>query len=112
MPTSPEQSDDYLAWRRERRQVARRHHPDIGGDIDVYLRQMRAVDERFAAGQLVPPARERRASNLDEFASPPDRLHGSIRRIRTLRHRSRRLTRRVRARIPRWLPGSRRYFDL
>lgn len=31
-----------------RRAVARRHHPDVGGDPDVYFAELAAVERRFA----------------------------------------------------------------
>ena len=35
------------AWRSARRDAARRHHPDLGGDADALVRALAEVDRRF-----------------------------------------------------------------
>ena len=37
-------------WQSARRAVARRHHPDVGGDVEVYLAALAEVDARFGRG--------------------------------------------------------------
>lgn len=37
-------------WQSARRAVARRHHPDVGGDVEVYLAALAEVDTRFGRG--------------------------------------------------------------
>lgn len=35
-----------------RRAVAKRHHPDVGGDPDVYAAELAAVDRKFGAAPI------------------------------------------------------------
>lgn len=91
----------YAEWKRRRRDVARRFHPDLGGDPETYLRQMRAVDEEFGVGT-------RAYGSADQSST---RRRGSRARHRA-RRRLKATARRVRAKLPRRLPGSRRYFDI
>ena len=97
-------------WRRQRRLAARQHHPDVGGDTQVYLRVLAEVDARYGrlalgdgAGSLVVPAlaATRRAGR-----------RSLVRRGRTLVRRGRTLARNFRAMLPRRWPGSRRYIQL
>jgi len=37
-------------WQSARRAVARRHHPDVGGDVEAYLAALAEVDTRFGRG--------------------------------------------------------------
>ncbi|MDQ3627979.1 MAG: hypothetical protein M3419_04060 [Actinomycetota bacterium] len=87
--------------RQARRDVARRHHPDVGGDLDTYLELMQRLD-RDVAGD--PP------DDGDETGVP---LSRRMRRLtsRTQR-RLRRHSRAARGRLPKRFPGSRRYIDL
>jgi hypothetical protein len=41
---------DDAARRRALRAVARRHHPDVGGDPEAYVRAVEAVERRFRHG--------------------------------------------------------------
>jgi len=87
--------------RRARREVARRHHPDVGGDLDTYLELMERLDRdpAEASGDVVGPG-------------------GRVlsRRMRRLTARTRRRlrqhTRTARGRLPKRFPGARRYIDL
>jgi len=85
--------------------VARDHHPDVGGDIDTYLASVALVDARFS------PWRDRSAvrRRVEIERTPWTLLRRSLRR--RLR-RTRRHVRDVRTRLPRQVPGSRRYIDL
>lgn len=93
--------DDRADWQRARRAVARRYHPDLGGDLDTYLRKVRAVDHAY--GHQV---RTRGPGVVVTSA-------GALARLRRARHRgvrtSRRMVRSVRAHLPRGVPGRRRY---
>lgn len=95
--TGPADPRRRAAWQGARRAAARRHHPDLGGDTDTYLAALAEVDRRFAAAPTTSPSgrwvRIRRAMNRQ-------------------RRRSRTRVRAVRARLPRGMPGARRYIDL
>lgn len=88
-PASPELREQ---WRRERRVIIRRHHPDVGGDPDLLQRLLRENDERYRS---------------------PDQAPGPTGRPVTARAPlARRVIRTLRASLPRGWPGRRRYFDL
>lgn len=74
--------------RARRRELARRHHPDAGGDPDTFIEVMRVLDRRLT--------------------SPDGRPRGGARTGRAARRR-RQALRRWRTRLPRRLPGARRY---
>ncbi len=80
-----------------RRRVARRHHPDLGGDPDEFVRAMARVDEQFAAAGDSGPSRRWYVAKRYRYA---------------VRRGLRSAARRVRASLPRSAPGSRRYHDL
>ncbi len=87
-------------WRRARARAARRHHPDMGGDVETYLDALLAVDAQFGVGAFgtarVQVLRDR---------SPRARLAQTL-------GRARRTARHVTARIPtRWRRGP-DYIDL
>lgn len=123
-PTDPVER---ALWLRARRGVARRHHPDIGGDANELRRQLDAVDREFMnrsphQDPSPGPSRPRRPNTSvlrpsDEWASlnieaQPllgQRLH---RVINQSRRTIRRTEKAVRTRIPPGWPGSRRYFDI
>lgn len=87
----------YADWRQARRDVARRHHPDVGGDPEEYVRLMMEVDRRLGpSAKLADQAQPWRLLRV---------LSRSRRRIKVT-------TRAVRGHLPRSWPGSRRYFDL
>jgi hypothetical protein len=90
-------------WRRARRAVARRHHPDRGGDSATYLAELAEVDRRFGVGlaDAPPPCPSVRGPRVPR-RSPRRRLARTVRRV----------TRGVRARLPRWAPGARHWIDL
>lgn len=105
MRHGPDDPQLRAAWRRARRQVARDHHPDVGGDIDTYLASIAQVDARFSAG----PDRSTSRRRVEIQRTPWTLLRRSLRRRlrRTAGH-----VRDVRTRLPRRVPGSRRYIDL
>ncbi|GAB3249129.1 hypothetical protein GCM10027425_06010 [Alteromonas gracilis] len=88
-------------WRAARREAARRHHPDLGGDAEALQRALGEVDARF--GVSAPrPARivvVRRTPLARRVLSAPAR--GLARGARLLQ-----------AALPRTWPGSRRYHDI
>ncbi|MGJ7440736.1 hypothetical protein [Aquipuribacter sp. MA13-6] len=84
-----------LQHRTERRAVARRLHPDLGGDVEQYLAALAEVDRRHGpapAGHPGPASRRSRRSGL--------------------RRRMNRAVRAARRRLPRHVPGARRYARL
>lgn len=96
----------YAAWRSERRRVAKALHPDVGGDPQTYLRTMREVDRRHGIS----------TSQASDPAAARPRQRSLAHRLGRARHtaarRSKRAVQNVRARLPRKVPGSRRYIDL
>jgi hypothetical protein len=80
--------------RAELRAVARRLHPDLGGDPETYLAAVEAVDR--AHGRTGSP------DDVRARSAPTSRLRRRLRRAR----------RAVRARLPRRMPGARRYARL
>lgn len=86
--TSPAQQ---RAWTLARHRAARTYHPDRGGDVATYLDALAAVDARFG----FPAASDHEA---------PKVVGASRRRRRPLRA--------VRTRLPRWVPGARRYIQV
>jgi hypothetical protein len=96
-PADPWQRDQ---WRRARRQVARSYHPDRGGESGEYLTRVAQIDRSFGVGvQAGHPV-------------PAGRLAIARRLARTGIRRSRKGVRAFRARLPRRVPGARRYIDL
>ncbi len=88
-PVSPELREQ---WRRERRIIIRRHHPDVGGDPALLQRLLDENDERYRRREQGPgPAGHPRSRR------PP---------------LARRAIRALRASLPRGWPGRRRYIDL
>jgi hypothetical protein len=101
-------------WRREQRRIARALHPDLGprsgADPEEFVQRMRELDLRFGVG---PGPDANGAARPSSGGSPTVVVRataaGTIRRgLRVSRH----VVRAVRARIPRALPGARRYIDL
>lgn len=101
-------------WRREQRRIARALHPDLGtrsgADPDEFVQQMRELNLRFGIG----PGRDAGGAARPATGGSPTVVvrataAGTIRRgLRVSRH----VVRAVRARLPRALPGARRYIDL
>ena len=76
----------------ERRALLRRHHPDLGGDPDEFVRLLAALDEaERAPGAATTTVRTHRARRAG------------------WRRRPRLVVRRVSTALPRRLPGTRRY---
>lgn len=92
-------------WRRERRRAARTHHPDVGGDLDQYLRVVSEIDARLGPSDR-PPARAGATTTVS------GRRTAMRRRLRTATREAHRLSRRVRSRLPRGVPGARRWTEL
>ena len=97
------------AWRAERRGVARQHHPDVGGDLQEYLRATAEIDRRYGVGPKVatnaPGTRSRTGVRTD-------RRSQARRSVRTCARRTRALSKTIRSRLPRWVPGARRYTQI
>jgi hypothetical protein len=90
--------------RARRRELVRRHHPDVGGDPDTFVEVLRALDPPPAspAGAVSPASG---APRVPGPSGPPRRGRLSARSAR----RRRQVLRRWRTRLPRRLPGARRY---
>lgn len=82
----------------ERRALLRRHHPDLGGDPEEFVRLLAALDEAAA------PAAAGVTGAATLVAGRPRRA--------AWRRRTRLLARRVSTGLPRRLPGTRRYGQL
>lgn len=105
MGSRPSDPDAYRQWRSARRNTARRHHPDVGGDREEYIERMREVDRQYGVDDA--PTQPGGVSG-----SASGRAHLVGRAVRRARRRARQRLRRVRGQLPRRMPGSRRYFDL
>ncbi|RYV50840.1 hypothetical protein [Pengzhenrongella frigida] len=99
-----------VAWRAERRHAARSHHPDLGGDAQEYLRVIAAIDARY--GLCVDPGGRPSGRTYARAAAEADLLTAARRTVRRWARRARRLTRTLRTRLPRSIPGARRYIEL
>lgn len=104
-PSVRAETERLSQWRRERRRAARAHHPDVGGDLDEYLRVVGEIDAR-----LGPAGRPTAAAGVTTTVS--GRRVSVRRRLRTVRRRTRGLSREVRSRLPRGVPGARRWSEL
>ncbi|MGJ9423067.1 hypothetical protein [Aeromicrobium sp. CF3.5] len=86
-------------WRRERREIVRRHHPDRGGDPALLVAELDRCDRRY------------RQLPVDVTATAG--LAEPLRRgLRRATRTARRQVRKVRANLPRRWPGHRRYHDI
>lgn len=97
MSSGPRDPRQRAVWRRERALVARRLHPDRGGDADALIEALAEVDARYAAPLVTSPA---------------GAWVGMRRTVTRQMRRSQRGLRALRGRLPRRLPGARRYIDL
>lgn len=90
--------------RARRRELVRRHHPDAGGDPDAFIEMLRALDPRptSPAGAASP------GPGTPRGPGPAGRPRGGARTFWAARRR-RQALRRWRTRLPRRLPGARRY---
>jgi hypothetical protein len=79
-------------WRHERRALVRRHHPDVGGDPEVLLARLVALDHRYRV-------REDALRRVPDVV--PSRLRAPWRLARRLAHRATRV-----------VPRRRRYIDI
>ena len=112
-PTDPSRglAGGEAARRSLRRATARQLHPDLGGDPDDFDRAMRALE---AAGPP-PPAGPRHRRSAGGSATNPVatiRTTPRSRAVRRITASGRQLVHTIRTRIPRSLPGSRRYGHL
>lgn len=135
---SPDRASDDLqrdaeagqSVRNLRREAAKRHHPDLGGDPVEFIRVMQAISDDSETLPLDSSPVPRR----DQAQTATDRLSDATRRtrrattattqgvtyrtttksrtVRTVRNTSSRLIRELRQHMPRSLPGSRRYGQL
>jgi len=105
VPAGPADIGAYAAWRSERRRVAKSCHPDIGGNPETFREQMRAVDVRFGVARSP-------AEPVIPSRRPPPTTVRLARAARRSRRRSRHAIRGIRAKLPRKMPGARRYIDL
>ena len=94
--------DPAAEHRAQLRAVARRLHPDLGGDPDAYLAAVAALDEPRGPASPAPAGRT-------TTSGPVGHVHRARRRIR---RGLRTAGRTARTRLPRSLPGSRRYAQL
>ncbi len=92
-PADPARRSEWLAARAK---VARRHHPDLGGDVSEFIAALAEVDAAFAATTRAADGRWVRLRRG---------VNRSVRRRRST-------LRTLRARLPRKVPGARRYIDL
>lgn len=88
-----------------RRALARRHHPDLGGDPERFIEVMREFDRTTAYGDDESTTRDV-GSTIHVRTTRRSRVRRSISSTR------RAVTRRLRCRIPRSVPGARRYGHL
>ncbi|WP_380169237.1 hypothetical protein [Jannaschia sp. R86511] len=89
-------------YRADRRAVARRLHPDLGGDVESYLAALAEVDRRH--GRTPDPGPTATGTTADR---------GTWRARRSgLRRRANRAARAARQHLPRRAPGARRYARL
>ena len=84
-----------------RREAAKRHHPDLGGDADEFIRAMRTLS----------PSERREAGGTSD-SEVTIRVTGRSRARHWVSKSQRHLVKGLRSRIPRPLPGSRRYGQL
>lgn len=98
-------------WRAERAKAARRHHPDVGGDLHEYLRVTAEIDRRHGHGSN--SAGHRPASDPGCHLSARKGWRARARRrLGALARRSRALSKTTRSTVPRWVPGARRYTQI
>ncbi|MDQ3158004.1 MAG: hypothetical protein M3Q98_15020 [Actinomycetota bacterium] len=89
----PQDPDLRERWRHARREVARTHHPDTGGDTAVYLALMSRLDLSYM--------------QIENQHLQPGRVTSDITIVR-----SDRWWQRFRRRLPRRWPGGKRYIEL
>lgn len=94
-------TDADLAARRARRAAARMHHPDLGGDPEVYMAAIQEIERRSGSSSWTGAGRE-------QIFVVPRRFD----RIRRLPRTAKRAVTKVRSTLPRSVPGSRRYGNL
>ena len=102
MTTSPE----YAARRRE---VIRTHHPDVGGDPERLRLELSRLDREF--GRVPQPASTFRVPSSTDGVDVRLTVRPS-RPLRRLQRRTAAQIRQMRGRLPRSVPGSKRYFDI
>lgn len=103
--------DQGRSWRAERRSVARRHHPDLGGDLDTYLALVAEVDRRHGRRRAGTTSDPTATTRFDVVTERGFRVTWNRRTRRAVR-RVRGAVRAARARLPAGAPGRRRYTTL
>lgn len=88
-----------------RRALIRLHHPDVGGDPDVLTAELAALDREFAARRTMDPPRVAPMPTPLVHVRPT----GPVRRLRRSAGKA---VARLRTRLPRSVPGSRRWFEI
>lgn len=86
-PAYPGPADAALReqWRRDRRALVRRHHPDAGGDAETLDRALHALDRRYRFRE-----RPGRTTGRDAPGAVPRVLHPLWAALRRPAHRLRR----------------------
>lgn len=75
-------------WRRERRALVRRHHPDAGGEADQLQAHLAALDRRYSSIERSGVGRSGRRSPPATLPRPLHPLWAALRRpARRLRRR-------------------------
>ncbi|MBT0567304.1 hypothetical protein [Williamsia sp. CHRR-6] len=97
MPSDPE----YAA---RRRALIRQHHPDVGGDPERLRIELERLDREFARPHSAP-ARPRARTGERPVVRPSSQTRVIARRLAAQ-------IRAIRGRLPRSVPGSKRYFDI
>jgi hypothetical protein len=97
--------DTSEALARARRDVARRLHPDLGGDVAQYLAALADVDHRFGMDACG-------AAGRSTVGQTGGRLRPLTRAASLTVRTARRSGRYLRSRLPRGAPGARRWINL
>ncbi len=101
MSNGPGKRDAYAAAQRD---IARRLHPDLGGDPQQYVAAMAALDGEYRDQEsLRAPDQEQRGGSGVVHVVARRRVRSAV------RSRARRTVASVRGALPRGLPGARRY---
>ncbi|MGU3291091.1 hypothetical protein [Williamsia sp. M5A3_1d] len=99
---------DYAA---RRRAVIRRYHPDVGGDPQALHRELARLDREFGRTTGVDPGSARQAGSAQRSSSPRPRVRPTS-RLRRIRRSTAKTIDAFRTRLPRSVPGAKRYFEI
>ncbi|MCX6468924.1 MAG: hypothetical protein NTW76_06375 [Corynebacteriales bacterium] len=100
---------DYAA---RRRAVIRQYHPDVGGDPQALHRELARLDREFGRTTGVDPGTSRTTGAAPRASASPRPRVRPTSRIRRLRRSTVRTIDAVRAKLPRSVPGAKRYFEI